>query len=1392
MSRQWTSLVLRLLLPPLLLGAAPRAVAETLTATVPTGSGADAFAVNAVTNKIYVANYNAGTLTIVDGAAHATTTLGVGTNPIAVAVNPVTNKVYVVNSGSNSVTVIDGATAIVATTVGVGTTPSAVAVNPVTNKIYVANDGSNNVTIIDGATNGVLATPGAGTIPRSIAVNSVTNKVYVATIGSSNVTVISGATNAVLGTIGTGLTPMSVVANVVTNMVYVGNSNGNSVTVIDGSTDTATATVGVGLTPHSLAVNPVTNRVYSADNDPFSPTLTVIDGATNAVLATTPLTGYPASVAVNPVTNRVYVTTPLGGSSLAVVDGATNAVVAGLNVGMAQFVGVNPVTNRVYVTTYTGVAVVDGATNATASVPSATSPIAVGVNPATDKIYVANSYFMSNSVTVMDGPTGTVAATVPVGSTPAAVAANPRTNRIYVANSNGHSVSVIDGATSTVAATVGLGAGAFPVALAVNTVTNRIYTANQNGNSVTAIDGATHLIANLPAGSAPRSIAVNPVTNRVYAANYGSHNVTVIDGATRKTLATVPAGMSPRAIAVNPVTNRIYVANSGGIGGVTVIDGATNTVAATVPSVGSPGSVGVNPLTNRVYVANWAADTVTVIDGATNGVLATLPAGDGPQAIAVNPTTNKIHVANQIGDSISVIDGATNGVTTVAGGDGPIAAAVNPLTNKAYVANFSANTVTVLTEQAITSIPLTTSITPLPGDETSDPTPTFALSASSGYSPITPPEQAVYFQVDTWQGPWQTATALGGGNFDATTSSLALGTHVLFAFASDGQDATACSSAHETLCSPRVGQIAAYVFTVVLPPTDLHITKNDGATQVAAGSSTTYTVVASNLGPNDAPTTVVIDPAPFACYSVAWTCSGAAGGSCGASSGAGTINEIVSLPVGGSVTYLATCTLPVSASGSLTNLALVSEPGSTDPDTSNNTASDTDSIVCPDITVLPPWLPAGFPLVPYGSVPFSASGGLGPYTFSLSGTLPSGMTFLAGTLSGTPGAAGNYPIDVQATASNGCTGLKSYALAIGTPVVAGDLVISEFRFRGLWGPEDEYVEVHNRLSTDVVVGASDGSAGFGVGLSDGTLLFTIPNGTLIPARGHYLGVNENGYSLDPPAWGDTTWDEVDIPDDSGIALFSTDNPSNFGLGTRLDAVGFQADVDSLYKEGGGLANVTDSGCEYAFVRKAPLGTSQDTGSNAADFHFVDGVADVHNGVQSVLGAPGPENLSSPVDRSSAFSAVLIEPNVGVNTAPNRARTGTGNSGTLQFRRRLTNNTGDYVTRLRLHVTDLTTLYSPGYTPTGPQADLRPMSHEDVTLTTPTSIGVDDLRGLTLEMPPFQPIDGGVNSTLDIDLSLFEGPMPPGGTIDINVVMNIWKTGSYRYFINIEAITGPPS
>ncbi len=124
---------------------------------------------------------------------------------------------------------------------------------------------------------------------------------------------------------------------------------------------------------------------------------------------------------------------------------------------------------------------------------------------------------------------------------------------------------------------------------------------------------------------------------------------------------------------------------------------------------------------------------------------------------------------------------------------------------------------------------------------------------------------------------------------------------------------------------------------------DLSVTKTDGVTTATPGGSTTYTITASNAGPSNAPGATVADTFP-ASLTCTWTCAGAGGGTCTAS-GSGNLNDTVSLPSGGSVTYTASCTISAAATGTLSNTATVTAPaGVTDPVPANNSATDTDTL----------------------------------------------------------------------------------------------------------------------------------------------------------------------------------------------------------------------------------------------------------------------------------------------------------------------------------------------------------------------------------------------------------------------------------------------------------------
>src|SRR5215212_921191 len=255
------------------------------------------------------------------------------------------------------------------------------------------------------------------------------------------------------------------------------------------------------------------------------------------------------------------------------------------------------------------------------------------------------------------------------------------------------------------------------------------------------------------------------------------------------------------------------------------------------------------------------------------------------------------------------------------------------------------------------------------------------------------------------------------------------------------------------------------------------------------------------------------------------------------------------------------------------------------------------------------------------------------------------------------------------------------------------LIISEFRFRGAAGPGDEFVELYNSTDSAITVCTTDGSAGWAVAARNAAAtatatLFIVPNGTVIPARGHYLGVNNSasGYSLGSypsgvgtTATGDATY-STGIDDNAGIALFNTANGASFSTSTRLDAMGFSGPtgaIADLYREGAGFPPIGTSNGQYSFLRRLAGGLPADANDNASDIWFLSTTAGTFGGtVGSGLGAPGPENLGAPVVRNSVLPMVLLDGTVASSVVPNRVRDTTSDPannstfGTMAMRRRV--------------------------------------------------------------------------------------------------------------------------
>ena len=221
-------------------------------------------AVDSFNNKIYVANPDSNTVSVIGGSDDTQITqIKVGTKPIFILLSYFFNKlnIYVANTNNNTVSVIDGNNYHHIIQITVGNRPMYMATGK-NGKIYVANSGNDSVSLITPQTRQFhFSIPiKVGQYPTFIAYNSKNNKIYVANSGNNTVSVIDGDTDTKIGDIQVGVTP-TYIAFDNTNKIYVANSGNNTVSVIDGDTDTKIGDIQVGKRPTNIALDN-TNKIY--------------------------------------------------------------------------------------------------------------------------------------------------------------------------------------------------------------------------------------------------------------------------------------------------------------------------------------------------------------------------------------------------------------------------------------------------------------------------------------------------------------------------------------------------------------------------------------------------------------------------------------------------------------------------------------------------------------------------------------------------------------------------------------------------------------------------------------------------------------------------------------------------------------------------------------------------------------------------------------------------------------------------------------------------------------------------------------------------------------------------------------------------------------------------
>jgi len=299
---------------------------------------------------------------------------------------------------------------------------------------------------------------------------------------------------------------------------------------------------------------------------------------------------------------------------------------------------------------------------------------------------------------------------------PSSIAVNHETNLVYVVNLNSDTVSVINATTNTLAETISVGFG--PTDVAVNSDTNLVYVVNTaNSPFVTVLNGTSNkILKTIAIGDRSNiynvgGIAVNEKTNKIYilleiaAEPLPYASIAVIDGLSHSmgqifTVARLGFDIDVpervRDISVNSKANLIFVVLS--FGDLYVIDGASNRVFPKI-SIGydkAPNRVEVNEETGIVYVSNFNNQSISVIDISKYEIIKTVQVGYDPQGIAIDDMTNTIYVVSLAGH-VSLINGSSHELTRIISVEQfPVEIAFNKNNGLAYVSNTGSNSVSVI------------------------------------------------------------------------------------------------------------------------------------------------------------------------------------------------------------------------------------------------------------------------------------------------------------------------------------------------------------------------------------------------------------------------------------------------------------------------------------------------------------------------------------------------------------------------------------------------------------------------------------------------------------------------------------------------------------------------
>ena len=901
-----------------------------------------------------------------------------------------------------------------------------------------------------------------------------------------------------------------------------------------------------------------------------------------------------------------------------------------------------------------------------------------------------------------------------------------------------------------------------------------------------------------------RGAGTASAVQQVYSSNEDSNSVTVIDPVTNAVREVVGVGSGPGGIAVLPGGAKVYVPNRYDSTVSVITTAPSHTVTATIVdgNFSYPIAAAATRGGDAVWVVSRDSDAVTIIGTGTDTVLDTLfhPCVGSPRGVVANPVNHEMYVMSDASLSICVFDRVSRAfLRAISVGGSPESAVVLPNGSALYMitGNYQSALRVDLSSGSITTIP---NVSGHSLDMTADGSRVYVGREGNGLAMIDTSDNSVT-SIPLTGNPGAYGVAVhdaAGRVFVSDTNrifvlDLATNTEIpnpdLPIQDSSFQGARVLATAKAPAPAgvvPTVVNLANGAPGFVATPVSADVAADGGAPIFERGFA--YSTTDTTPEPNEPD--VLVLPVP---------------GNVGSMNGV-----LTGLTSGVTYHYQAYAKniwgTGLSGTGSFLNQTCA-------------------SVVINEIAV-----PNGLQGAPYNAT-FTVSGtATGPFSFTYT-NLPAGLGGTGNAITGIPTGGFHEEILVRATdVPTGCFVENAYTLLVGSTPAPRDLVISEFRARGVNGELDEYVELGNRTNSRIVVLSQDGSNGWSIGSADGTVAI-IPDGTVIEKGGHWLatGATFSLWNYGAPGPLCQSWDTADPPacvsgadasllldlkDDFGLAVFRTANSASYNAGTRLDSVGGALETDPLYFEGAKLAEIgaVDPPHQTAWVRRLTnMAVLSDVDDNDRDFTFVATDAGTYGAVDAVLGGPNPEDSRTVRDVLNAeFPASLIDPGRGPQQFPNREVDGWADR--IRYRRVFTNNTGRDIGMLAFKVINLTTRNS--RETLAAQGDLRVIAADDDEVFVESLGQWVQTTGARLDYPGMYPLTewwdgdttGGLNSRLIVPFGSIippnlteakgpaaKGPGPcnvfaDGESLPVNFELTYGSGGGYYLFILVPQIS----